>query len=472
MNKFDEKEKSGQQAENTNEDMLSAINMIESVLHEEEETKKASTDTTFSISLADALKIMPQKHLKQPLPEISPSEKIEITIDDLFSQLARGKVTLRPDEMAYFIPSHLLLPSAFDDKDTVLSIPLHLVVQSLGPEVFAKRTTKTAKVYDVSDIADPFNVPPVGVGTAHPATSEVMQEPKAEKLESSLPSTSQPAEEPTTEKEKILAEPVSPMSATPEHGEIPTKIPSPAETVIKEIQTTAATTTPKEPVPAITSHLEKDFIEFPGCVNVNTATIEELMSISGVTESIGREIIAWREDHGPFSSIFDLCTALRLSKKIFRQITGMSYNNKKEHRRAKLAALLDVAPNSLNDLNLIVENIIKKGSFSGCIISDPDGLILAEKGAEQEGETLGAIAPKTIRQIIENMQLLSLDHINSVSISIKDILYTIIPSSTVVLTFIHEENKISKSQLVFARKVTKELSWLLSRRVYVGHPQK
>ena len=41
-------------------------------------------------------------------------------------------------------------------------------------------------------------------------------------------------------------------------------------------------------------------------VNINTATKEELMSLDGVGEATAEKIIAYRQEHGPFSSIEEI----------------------------------------------------------------------------------------------------------------------------------------------------------------------
>lgn len=43
-----------------------------------------------------------------------------------------------------------------------------------------------------------------------------------------------------------------------------------------------------------------------GMVNINTAGMEELMTLPGVGEATAGNILAWREEYGPFASVEEL----------------------------------------------------------------------------------------------------------------------------------------------------------------------
>lgn len=57
-----------------------------------------------------------------------------------------------------------------------------------------------------------------------------------------------------------------------------------------------------------------------GLVNINTATVEELCTLSGIGESRANAIITYREQNGPFQSIEDIMKVSGIKDKVFEQI--------------------------------------------------------------------------------------------------------------------------------------------------------
>ncbi|MBR0092787.1 MAG: helix-hairpin-helix domain-containing protein [Lachnospiraceae bacterium] len=57
-----------------------------------------------------------------------------------------------------------------------------------------------------------------------------------------------------------------------------------------------------------------------GCININTATLEELRSLNGIGEKRAREIIRYRETHGAFLRIEDIMQVDGIREKLFEQI--------------------------------------------------------------------------------------------------------------------------------------------------------
>lgn len=62
-------------------------------------------------------------------------------------------------------------------------------------------------------------------------------------------------------------------------------------------------------VPALAADLQK--------VNINTATLEELISLDGVGEKMGTKIVAFREANGPFQKPEDLMMVKGIGQKLF-----------------------------------------------------------------------------------------------------------------------------------------------------------
>ena len=62
-------------------------------------------------------------------------------------------------------------------------------------------------------------------------------------------------------------------------------------------------------VPALAADLQK--------VNLNTATLEELMTLDGIGQKVAERILSFREKNGPFQNPEDLMMVKGIGEKIF-----------------------------------------------------------------------------------------------------------------------------------------------------------
>lgn len=64
-------------------------------------------------------------------------------------------------------------------------------------------------------------------------------------------------------------------------------------------------------VPALAADLQK--------VNINTATLEELMSLDGVGEKVAQKVLSFRKANGPFQKPEDLMMVKGIGQKMFEK---------------------------------------------------------------------------------------------------------------------------------------------------------
>lgn len=66
---------------------------------------------------------------------------------------------------------------------------------------------------------------------------------------------------------------------------------------------------------------EKEAVDsFSGKVNINTADAQELMTLSGIGEAKAADIIAYRQEHGPFSKPEDIMKIQGIKEGVYRKI--------------------------------------------------------------------------------------------------------------------------------------------------------
>jgi competence ComEA-like helix-hairpin-helix protein len=334
-------------------------------------------------------------------------------------QLRQGVVTVPAADVARALPASIAADVSAAGEG-LIRLDLKEAVAAVGLDALRVATPAATRTYDIGWMADPF---------AEPAEKPDLQAVRSVK------------------KEKKQAKEVA---AKPLH---------------REPQAASKITVYK---PAADAESELDYYELPGNININAASEDELTILSGVGRHLARAIVECREKRGQFNSVFDLFKVEGVDEVRFRQMTGMKSSQKRRHRRKRLASLLKIPAASVADLHAVAEAVARKQGFNGCMISDGDGLVLAQSGFGAVGDNLAAILPGTLGHIAHSMDLAGLKVTGTLSISVGGDLYTVQGAENVILSARHAENMVSESDLSFMRKVGRELAWLLSVRAYAG----
>ncbi len=410
-------------------DHSTMFRMIEDALDVAGATEPPPAEESVRLSLRLALSIMPVGTLRDGV-DLSDAEEqtLRIEIPGLYRQLASGRVAMKTSGLAYYIPSHLLNDAASEDPEREVVLPLKDVVGAVGFGALRRHSAAKVRHYtNIERLDEPFSVPPLYVAPA--ASSR-----EAEATEA-VPSPESPA-----------------AAVAP---------PEPSASVSEDDAQRHA----PEPIAA---DLSDDYHEVLGNVNINTADLPELMTLDGVSEALAIRILQHRETYGPFKDVFDLRQVPRVGRKTFHRMTGMPYSRKRHHRGRHLARLLRIPAESVSDLDAIAKALANRPGFSGCVISDGDGLLVAQDSAGLFGDKLSAVVPRITRQMQENMNIIEAGPLDSISICIAGRMLTLVSSRNIALTAIHEESRVTKTQLALIRKVGRELAWLLSHRAYAA----
>ncbi len=58
-------------------------------------------------------------------------------------------------------------------------------------------------------------------------------------------------------------------------------------------------------------------------ININTATVSELILLNGIGEKKAKAIIAYRAEHGPFKNIKEIKNVNGISQSVYARIKGL-----------------------------------------------------------------------------------------------------------------------------------------------------
>ena len=328
---------------------LEMLKTIQEILHDEE----------------DGVLAVPCRALLQNLPENLRGEKwqpysfpdvaLELPRDVTLKQLRKGRVSFPLNDYLPMLPEGWVQaqPEAMVDFD------LPTVVQAIPLEWLHPATIPSKQVEAVRHIPDYFK-PAVGAAE--------------------LAAAAAPALEATA--------PITPVPTLPDvAAEQPLSMPT--------VEPPA--TAPRPLGPGEWSGVEPALDIGVRSVDINRATEADLLCLPNIGPLRAQAILRYRQDHGPFASIFDLADVPGIGRRLFRQITGLSFRRTDRHE--VLNGLLGLPLGSHPTLSHLMVHIRDVLAAAGCVLSNTEGLALAASGLPDERTTrYAALVPQLFRR--------------------------------------------------------------------------
>ena len=389
-------------------------------IQEQAPSADAVPETTFEYPASDAVRKLTNGVMHLPR-EMDPDATVRIDLPDVFEQLKRGKVTIPTHDFVKVLPSTVRISKHVLNAGETTPLALGTVVEALGIESLASRLSAPLRDFDIDRMVDPFP---------------------------------EPAERPPP-----LAEDRRVSSRLVADGQ---------QSDVRHVPGGVAASDTSTPYHAAKAPAEQGYRELPGNININTATAEELMLLEGIDSTVAAKIIKYRSKNGLFATVFDLLKVPGIEAPTVEQMSGMRVGAGIFNRRRRLAALLHIPAGQVADLQLVAQAVTRKPDFSGCVVSDGNGLVLAQAGMDESADQIAAVVPRLLRRIHADMSLIGAGSPRTASITTSEMCFTVASHRAIAVSTIHRNGQINETDLAFVRKLVLELAWLISLHAYAG----
>ncbi|MFH0880354.1 MAG: hypothetical protein V2A34_11630 [Lentisphaerota bacterium] len=142
------------------EDIVSALRQIQEVVGSTDDGSADATTTSklasIELKLKDIIGILPAAFDASATASLSDDNKTEILVDDLYEQLARGRIETSTKHFLAGVPKQYLNPGFEMQGKQMINLPLPLVVNVINPTEFKKRTSAVERDMGIRDVPDVF----------------------------------------------------------------------------------------------------------------------------------------------------------------------------------------------------------------------------------------------------------------------------------------------------------------------------
>jgi competence ComEA-like helix-hairpin-helix protein len=434
---------------------------------------KPESFASLRLKLSDLQTVMPSSINSAA---VSPDVRVDVPIEDVFGQLAKGKVEVPANRLLAAVPKPYIAEGAALDTDVPVALPLSVIVSAIPPNELKKRTAEQPAKSIARDLPDIFKRA-AGKETPQPAavvipTAPAIPVPEAAReaapiVTPEVPSVSEAKPEPQVEATAPFAGPApkkflpidliageSAAPPSPEQSPAPkvekSEPPMPVESA--ETQTPVEKSEPPVSIESAETQTPVTLSDVPVLLlrglDLNQASSEELMRVvDGIGESMAQRIVAERIQNGPFFGLYDLGRVPGIGAKIYEKMTGQPWLEEKYGQLPMVNEILGRWTGRHPDFRDVAAKFKAIPGFEGCVILHRDGYLLAASWQMESPDRLQAMAPQMFKKVKHYMRHIVQGDLCSVTVSYEGFSFTFVESEDICFVAVHNSKGLSRRHI-------------------------
>ena len=388
------------------------------------------------------------------------TQKVGVNIEDLFSQLGKGKVATSLARLSENIPEGVLTSQAPGHFGDLIELPLDAIVMAIDPEELMRRTTtQEADLPDLPDLFEPdamASEAPVAEPADAPAPEPAPEPTPAPEP----PPTPEPVPEPEPTPEPEPEPEPEPVPAAPVPKPEPEFIPTPEPEPTPE-PTPAAVPQAPEPEPvAVAAQLPTESATDDGLtisimgVDINRASATELVkAFPGVGAKMAARIVQSR----PYGNMFELTGVSGIGARMFERLTG-KVMPKASMDPMVISRILGVDGDGVPGFAVVAENIAALSGIVGCILSQKDGYILASTRGNSQDPAIGAFAPQIFNRVATYLDSMEMAGVTTMTLFTSPHPMSLVKQDELFAIVFHGSGRFSRQRVELVESVMGELA--------------